>query len=773
MIWKNFFRELFYITSRLLSAIIITAVAVLIYVALSGIMYNSDRIMENYFKEQNVADYWITGINFNFDYNDCKNVQNIHGVIEVQPRNLLTVEDKDDENITLILYGIEGTYNINTPLIIEGNFPKSNREIMMSYAFAKENNLNIGDTYDMKIKGTDNILKKQICALIKNPECMYHISSTLLQPNFKEYGFAYINNEALEDIIGPNIYSQICITVENNVIDTEIKNEINHILRNKVTNILALEDNISAYNLNKQINGLRPIAYIFPIAFFLVAILIMFSTMSRLIENSRTSIGTFKALGYSDSTILIYYLSYSILVVILGFIIGVIPATRFVTTPIVNVLISSLNMPSYELLTDKLACIISFSLACIFCIGTAFVVVNRALAEKPAECMRPKPPKKSRKTFLESMSFIWNRLSFSQKYIFRSIFRNRIRMVICIIGISGCMTLILTAFSIKNSITHYLDMLSNNQLKYDMAINFKPNPTDSQYQRFNKMDIITETQYEMTTNAKIYSSYKLETSVITVTEDVISLKLIGVFDPSTYVLPENGIIIDENIANKLDYTVGNIAIIKFIDSNKYYEMTIASILPDINGIYISKTYWRTLGRKYIPTDVYVKTTDIEALENKLSNYDFVLSYKANEAYTQAITEQVSSLATVVYILILFGAILEIVVLYNLGIMSFYEQTRNLATLLVLGFHNSETRKLLLTENIIYAIIGIIIGIPLGLELAGFVLSLVSNFSFVLHVYPLSYLISITLTLIFAMLINLILGNKMKNIDMLASLKSVE
>ena len=415
MIWKNFRRELGYTTSRLISVIIITAVAVLVQVALSGVAYNGDRIAEDYFANQNVADYWITGTGF--DRADYRDLQKIKGIAEIQPRIVLDAEQWRNEDVALTLYGIADGYHINTPLVIEGGFPENSREMMMSDQFAEKHNLHIGDDYEMLLPDTDRRIKKTICALIKSPECLFHVNATTLSPDFERYGFAYLNEEAFADTWEKNVYNQICITVTGEVSDAEIKSAISAEFGNKVISIVALKDNIGAYNLVTQTDILRNIVLVFPIIFFLVALLIMFSTMSRLIENARTAIGTMKALGYYDKTLLLYYLLYSVLVVLLGFVIGVLPANGLITKPIMDIFFSALDLPAHQILSDKSSWGTAFLLTCIFCIGTSFFVTAKALLEKPADCMRAKPPKKVKKLLLERIPFLWRSLGFSTKYI--------------------------------------------------------------------------------------------------------------------------------------------------------------------------------------------------------------------------------------------------------------------------------------------------------------------------------------------------------------------
>ncbi len=769
MIWRNFFRELFHTTSRLISVIIITALAVAMSIGLTGISANGHRILDNYFESQNVADYWITGTRF--DSRDIRKLSGIAGIEAVQPRVLMDVESRYDEDITLELFAV-ADYSINAPLVLHGRYPDNPREMMLSDVFAAANGLTLGDTFEMKLPSGD-IIKKEVSALIKNPECLNNYNATNLTPNLGVYGFAYMDESALSDVLGKNVYNQICVKTAPGIDDAAFKRAVNGALGNKVLNVLALKDNSQVYSLIEQIDSIELILQVFPLLFFFVAVLIMFSTMSRLVENARMSIGTFKALGYSDRTILFYYLNSSALVVLLGFVLGALPATDLLTKLILDAFAHSMDMPPYELMPDTMYLIIAFGLTCLFCMGTALIVTTRALSEKPSECMRPKPPKKEKKVFLENFALVWRLMSFSQKYIVRNMMRNKTRMMICVVGITCCMTLSLCAFALNDSINYEVSLLGSNLFRYDLMISFEPDVERAQYEHIAKMAGVTDVQYDMMTSAKIYSSEKMETAAVTVEEDVLRLRLLERTSEWPLYMPKDGIIIKKELADKLGLSAGDTAHLKFPDKIEYYQVRIAEIKPAVDGILMSQSYWRALGRSYMPTSAYVTAKDAAALAQKLDDLDFVHSHKLKKETTDAVEEEIASLSLIVFVLIVFGGILALVVLYNLGVMSFYEQIRSLATLMVLGFYDRETRKLLLSENVAFAALGILLGLPLGVELANIILVSLATFHFNLWVQPLSYAAAAAITLGFALLVNILLGAMMRKIDMLGALKSVE
>ena len=231
MIWKNFFRDLRRTASRLISVSIITMIAVVVYTGLSGIIYNVDRLMSDYYDAQNVADYWISGAGL--DQGDCRALSGVEGITGVQPRVVLDAEDRHDSDLTLTLYGV-ADFSINTPYIVEGTLPQNSREIFLSDQYAAAHGLEVGDWYELTLTGLGVHLRLQICGVGKDPECLYNINATNPSPDLSRFGFAYVNEEVLSGVMGDNQYTQICITTADGVPASAIREAIDDALGNKV-----------------------------------------------------------------------------------------------------------------------------------------------------------------------------------------------------------------------------------------------------------------------------------------------------------------------------------------------------------------------------------------------------------------------------------------------------------------------------------------------------------------------------------------------------------
>lgn len=770
MLWRNFFRDLRHTASRLISVIIITMIAVAVYTGLSGILYNVDLICTGYFTAQNTADYWITGIAL--DAGDCRALAALPGVTGVQPRVTATAEERGNSSVTLELYAVPTDYAINTPYLVEGAFPSSSREILLSDQFAQARGVRVGSWYELTVTETGQDLRLLVCGLVKDPECLYHVNATTPSPDFSRYGFAYGNEEILDGLMGPNRYNQVCITTGEGTNAALLRQEIEAALGDKVVNVLALEDNTRAYNLVELKENIAPILDAFPVLFFLCAVLMMVSTMNRLIENARSDIGTFKALGYSDSVILFYYLLHALLVVAVGFPLGAFGG-RYLAAMVVNNLATGSDLPAYAVVHDFASWGRAFALTALCCVGSAWLVARSLLKENPAQCMRPKPPKNAKAVLLERIPFLWRRLGFNKKYIIRNTFRSKVRMATCVVGIAFCMGLVLLAFALKDAMEHYSDALANNQNKYDVLVEFSSGVTEAQYRRVARTEDGRTVELEMSSACWLYSEDRLATAAITVTEDRVTLHMYDPYAQKALELPEDGVVLERSLAEELGVSAGDTLSVRFVGDPQFYTVRVAQVNRCVSGVYVGRSFWRSLGRAYTPTAACMTVEDRGALEAELDGYDFVEGWQTRETVTDAVVEKMRSTTMIVYVLIIFGGALACIVIYNLGIMSFFEQIRGLATLMVLGFYEKEIKRLQLSENLIFAVGGVCLGTPLGLVLNRAIISAITTMPLEVATRPVSLVLSAAITLLFALAVNVVIGLKMRDIDMLGALKSVE
>ena len=770
MIWRNFFRDLRQTAPRMVSVALITMISVMVYTGLNGVLYNADRITQSYFTAQNAADYWISGSGL--DGGDCRALSEIGGVTGVQPRITMEGEMKGREDAALLLYAVPAGFSINTPYVAAGRLPVGGREIALSDVYAAAHGVSVGDVFEMTLTGTDQVLRLTVSALIKSPECVYLAKSTMPMPDLSRYGFAYCDEVVLQPLLGANQYTQICLTTSADTGEDDVRRQVHQLLGDKVVSILSLEDNTAAYTLQNTADSLGPVLQIFPVLFFLCAVLLMVSNMDRLVSGGRTTIGTFKALGYEDGTILSYFLLYAVLVVVLAFPLGVLP-DRAIARLVLDTLATGCDLPPYAMASDLLSWAVALALTALCCVGSAFLVVRSTLGENPAQCMRPKDPGPVRPVLLERLPRLWGLLSYNQRYVIRNAMRSKARLLTSVVGISFCMALVLAAFSLRDAVTNYTDALAENQNRFDLLVDLSGTVTQGQADRLAASGLVEAAEFEMSGSCWIYSSRGMATSVITVTEDQVALRLYDPYAESPLPVPRDGIVLPQSAADDLSVSAGDTVTLRFPGTPRYYAVPVAQVIRGLTGAYVSRGLWRSLGRAYTPTGAYLAVSDRAAMAGELAEYDFVDGWQTRESVTAAAVEQLSSASLTAYILIFFGGWLACVVIYNLGIMSFLEQIRSLATLMVLGFYDREIKSLQLSENLIFAALGICGGIPLGMTLSRLIVAVLEKMPLRAVTTPLSLALSCAITALFALAVNAAIGRRMGHIDMLGALKSVE
>lgn len=772
MLIRNFFRDIFSTLPRLLAVIIITALGVMIYVGMSGYGFNLNKIATSYYKSQNVADYWIYGNQLT--KLDEKQIAKLDCVESIQSEISLQTENYEDENINIDLAGISGDFNINKPYIIAGSMFENNRECMLDASHAKAHNIRVDDKIQLRIKGTDKKLSFTVCALINSPEYIYNVGGMELIPNSYKHGFAYVKEDALGDMKELMSYNKISLKLVDNADENEFKVDIEKILGAKLNQLLSFSNNQRASIIISEVNNTKALTGSLPMIFFVIAAFIMFTTMSRVVENNRMMIGTLKAFGYSKIVIFNYFFSYAFIVVILGNLLGVLPSS-LITSGLMNLASGQMTVPEFKVTFDFLSIFKAVTITTIICAGTAGFICAREIKYSPAECMRPKSPKIGKVNFIERIKFIWSKMNFEHKTITRNIFRNKVRLVMCVLGVAGCMAIIITAFGFRDTTGKLMVNMFSNMYKYDIQVILKHDTSIFETERIRNLVSVDKAENVMNGVIKVSKDGKNENTTISVMEDTISLMVPSMDAMESMIMPIDGVIASSGLSRKLNIHKGDIIDIVVSGKSDIKKVKVVGIRDNITGCYISRSFWRKLGEEYAPSAIYINTKQPASFIENTKKYDFVLSVEEKSKLVESINSQMDAMNTIAFILIVFGGVLALVVLYNLGILNFYERMRELATLKVLGFMSKEIETLVLRENTIFTIIGIIIGMPLGVELTTFILtaSQQQDMTFTPYIKGVTFLYAAGLTFMFSVFVNMLLSKKLKQIDMLGALKSVE
>lgn len=536
-------------------------------------------------------------------------------------------------------------------------------------------------------------------------------------------------------------------------------------------------------------NRVDAVATVFPLFFLLVAMLVTLTTMTRLIEEKRTEIGTFKALGYSNSSIIGKFLTYSTCAAVFGSIFGCLVGIPILPKVIYNAYKMMYYMQDIRVKISWNVLIIGVVAAVFCCTFVTMFVCVKTLREKPSSLMRPKAPKKGKRIILERIPFIWKRLNFTSKVTQRNLFRYKSRFFMTAIGIAGCTALIVAGFGIKDSISDIVDIQFGEINKYEVIVvsdgdkngNFAPLLAD-----LDKDDRLTDKLVTLQKNISVSSEKAkiTEDVFLCVPDDAENMdKVISLRERESHkslTLEKDSAVLSEKLAKVLSVKVGDTV---YLDGDKSKGVTVNGICENyIYGyVYITKDTYKDLyneSPKYnmVYVDAPNLSTDDESAigEEYLKNPDVkALSFMSSGV--KDFQDMIKSMNLIVLVMIVCAGALAIVVLYNLTNINLAERSREIATLKVLGFNHRETASFVYRENIILTFIGTALGLILGIWLSRFIITTVEidKVMFGRTMHALSFVYAAVGTFIFSAFVNFIMYFRMKKINMVESLKSVE
>ena len=555
--------------------------------------------------------------------------------------------------------------------------------------------------------------------------------------------------------------------------------------------ILDRNQNSGYASFIQDTQSVDSLSIVFPIVFFAIAILVSLTSMTRMVEEDRTELGTLKSLGYNKAQIMFKYILYSSLACLIGGIIGLAIGLQLIPRVIWMMYSMMYTLPDFVVGLNFENSILGLALIFICIVGATIYASFRDLQEKPANLLRPKAPKIGKRVLLERIGFIWKRLNFSQKVTIRNIFRYKKRFLMTIIGIFGCTSLILTGFGIKDSISVILPNQYEKVFLYDFQVSLKSSIDDTQKQDViteinstNKIDNIVETY--MVAETADHNELSEDVQIV-VPQNADDLKnAINLNDINNkkepIELPTDGVVLTNKLAQLLDVKEGDmITLDGVVTENK--EVKVSKITENYisHYIYMTKDMYKDLYGEDYETNILLVGADNmteeekEKKKKKLLEGGKVSTVTLNSKIEESLDDTLSSLNYVVVILIISAGLLAFVVLYNLSNINISERQKELATIKVLGFYDKEVYKYVSRETVLLTIIGIALGLVGGYLLNYFIIGTceINMLRFAKIINPISYLYAILITIVFTIIVNIITYFALKKIDMISSLKSVE
>lgn len=547
--------------------------------------------------------------------------------------------------------------------------------------------------------------------------------------------------------------------------------------------VLNRETNAGYVNFENDSSIVNGISKVFPVFFFLVAALVTMTTMTRMVEEQRTQIGTLKALGYGGATIAWKYIAYAGSAALLGSLIGFFGGCWLFPWVIWQAYGMLYGFAPIIYTLDWSLFVLSLAVTLLCSAGVTFLTCRAELSLMPAELMRPKAPKEGKRVFLERIPFIWKRLGFMIKISLRNVFRYTKRLIMMVLGIGGCTALLVTGFGIRDSIANIAQDQFDNIMTYDFAIAFDEPKDEAQQTTFIKdtSDILSSCVFVTTDTLSAYTKEGLKDVNVIATGDEKISSLIDMHQNGVSLsYPADGsVAISDKLARIAGVSVGDSIQVLVDDTNKV-SLPVSAIFENYVYHYMvmtPNTYETTFGKpcSYEAALANSALADQHEASAKLLDDFGAANVSVASDIQDRVNDMMSSLNLVIFVIIFCAGALAFVVLFNLSNINITERIREIATIKVLGFYAPEVGAYVFRENLVLTLLGALAGIPMGIWLHSFVMGQLSfdMVSFHVVIKPLSYLLAVAMTFFFAFGVDIFMRPRLSKINMVESLKAIE
>lgn len=787
LLFKKLMRDIWQTRGQFLSILAVITVGVMFFTGLQTGLWNLNDVSGSFFTDYRLAD--LTAVFYNAPESAVRYVSSLPYVKMAEGR--IVKDAKTD------IYGEEANVRVitlpdvkrdipNDVLIKSGRYfsPDSLDQCLVEEEFFKAHDLKLGDYIYPVINGKKTALR--ITGAVKTPEYIYLVrDSSEFSPNPKGFGLIFIKKSLGQSLYGyTDSVNEITLLLDAGADAPAAKRQLEKELEKyDVVRVVEKDDQLSYSTFTKETESLSSFGKVLPLIFFAVAALIIYITMTRLIENQRGQMGVLMALGYSNVRIYSHYLSYASIVGIIGSITGTAAGT-FAGAYLLWVYNTIYKLPYSGIKIYPVLVFPAALISLLFCVVSSYSSCRSVLSTIPAQALRPKAPVSGKKTLVEKAGPLWNALNFSWKMILRNLFRYRRRTALTCIGIIFSFGLLLCGLGMDDTLNRLVTMQYPDSQEYDLKLSFTGFVSTDELESLESLPHVKKVEPVLELGVEIRKGWAKKDIALTML--VGDSELYGVIDAAAdnVKLPYSGILVPEKLAGRLGIEKGDRVDIRLLLPGKdkeYVGMPVRgyrtqyvgeSAAADISGAVRLLEEGRIMNGAVLKLDkISSEAYVVEKLED-MSNVDAVISKQKSKENLMKGLANMTSMITFIYIS---AGVLALAVIYNITTINIFERRREIATLKVLGFNEKEMRQIVFNENIIITLAGIIGGLPVGYWLLDFIMTVSSTDTMTFPVmikWP-SYIISALLTMCFTILTNLLLTRKLETIDMVESLKSAE
>lgn len=756
MLAKKMVRDIKSHKIQFISIFLMAFLGVYVFVGFGAESFGFEQTADTYYNETNLADGWIYTSNLDKDFQDKVDDLSLTKNSNRQFVVNSIADFKNDPDITLNFLEDD---DISKFYLVKGKeFNLSDGDgVWLDIRFADAKNLSVGDNITFEFNGVE--IEKEIKGLGYSPEYLYQTSDSSMIPDYDKMGFAYMSHKAfpMDDVP----YNVLLVKYDGN--STAYEKQLDNDLDRDYSTFMTRAQHPSFAEFQDETDQHKVMTDVIPLIFIVIAMLTLLTTMTRIINSQRTQIGILKALGFKNRTIMLHYISYGFLMVLAGTVLGFVLGPMTLPSFMFEEMASLYSVPYWLSGFD-----VSFIIVSIAMVGLAAIISYLAcrniVNESPSSAIRPKSPKISTSGFLEQFKF-WERFSFNVRWNLRDTKRNKFRALMSIFGVLACTLIIVASFGCMDGFDEMKEWSYGNINQYSSKLVLEDNATESEID-----DIVGEVDGEklMESSIEVKANDIKKSGVITVL-DGNELYTPTDDDKNPIEIKDNEISLSKKMAELLGVDVGDTVRWHIMGSDKWVSTKVDKVHsdPTSQGIIVNKEKLDDLGLNYT-------TTSIISSKGVNDNFTGVKTIFSKDSLTDSWDDMMESSMSVIYLLAGFASLLSVIVLYNLGLLSFTEIKREFATLKVLGFKSTQLRKLLLTQNLWFTTIGFIIGVPLGRETLQYLWGTMGD-SFYLkaNISIKTIIITFLITYVVSILVNLMFSGKIRKLNMVESLKDNE
>ena len=796
MLKKKMIRDVLKNKSQFITILLMVMVGVMVYAGIEAYMDGMTDTANRFYTRNNLPDVNVIGTSFT--KNDLNDIKSIDNVVDAERKLTLTMNDAKDNDKSYLVNVIEDN-NISKFYVKDGtSFDKEKSGVWLDYFYAKENNIKVGDKIAFKYE--KYAFNEKVNGLIYVPDHVYDVKDeSQIMPNHKTYGFLYMSSNELEGFIKYEAKNKLSsklgkklsdeefnklnptFNFEDNIpynyvmVDVKTKKDVNKVkdeIEKKVENAkatISIEKTSSYAMYQGEIDEGAAYVGIFSGLFLFIAMLSVITTMTRIIKNQKLEIGTLKALGFSKYKITRHYVGYGFWVALLGALLGILLGRYFLGSVFLNIEMSFFEMPEGRVFIKPLTYVASLLVVIVTSIIT-FLTCYKELRKKPADSLRNELPSVNEKSLNITTKGIFKNMSFSSKWNLRDIIRNKFRTITGVIGIVGCCTLIVCALGMLNSMNNFIKIQFDDLYNFDYKLNLKENVKQS------RIDELTDkygNNTSMTLNIEIKDDNDDREANTLFVDDSNGYVRFANKDYKFKTLDRNdGVYVTYKFSDKYNLKIGDKISWRVYGSKTYYKSKIVGYIrdPEVPGVTATRSYIESIGINYKPDSIYTNK-DLK----KVKQINGVNVVQGIDELKTAIKSMLSMMREMIIIIILFAILLGVVIIYNMGILSYSEKEYQFATLKVLGFNSRKIKNIFTKQNSIICIISTIIGLPLGYFLTSYLFKvcLDENYDFGVYIKPITYVLAFIGTYLVSYFVSKFLARRINKIDMVSSLKSNE